>query len=908
MEASVHRLAHSLFRRFVIISLSLSVMLGCSCARRGSDDESKSSDLAKASASTDPAVQDRALQDAATGALGDREGAVLVMDPHSGRIRAVVNPRLAFEQAFPPGSTMKTFTALTALRAGLIDSESRAQCKGRFRRDDYQVTCSHPKSKTPFNPAQALGYSCNSYFADLASRLSPASFSSTLNSFGFGKKTGVNAGGENAGSIPGEDWNIGDAVGEGKDVTVTVVQLLTAYTALLNGGHLYRPVQGEISQTPPDERATLGIDPLHRRLLIKGMRGAVEYGTATGAGLSALGLFVIGKTGTSTASNGFRRQGWFAGFAAPVSAGRDPSPDEIGLGLVVFIRRGSGAECAQISRSIFETYAKFAESSPAASQLSNAASTESARPPAERDLQTVRVANTRSGETETLSLEDYVLGVLSAEASTEDEVEALRSQAITTRTFALKNLGRHAADGFDFCSLTHCELYRRVDGEAGPAIEKIRQAVTGTQGEVLRESGGRLVDAYFSAACGGVTANIESLWGIPAPSYLRGVRDDYCSTGSHANWTERIPRGRLAKALSTDRRSDVGRTLEEIVVTTRDATGRVATVSLEGERRRQLRGWEFKIIVGRALGWNVLKSSRFEVRRSGEDFTFRGSGFGHGLGLCQQGAHVMARRGMSHKQILDHYFPGTTVERQGRENAMNERPDEMRPGAPFARPDFGAARYVPASFRAAPDASFDLARSSFRSSILSSEHFKVRYPANLQREDIESVLRMLERIRADLSRRLRGVSLALPETAPHEVVIHATTQDFTAATGQPWWTAGATKGRKTELQPLTLLRRRRILDSTLSHEYTHAVVEALGHGRTPRWLAEGLAIHVAGEGASFKRVQASRATPEEIGQRLERPATVQEMRSLYAAAYREVLEIIRKEGESAVWRRVVGSD
>ena len=67
------------------------------------------------------------------------------------------------------------------------------------------------------------------------------------------------------------------------------------------------------------------------------------------------------------------------------------------------------------------------------------------------------------------------------------------------------------------------------------------------------------------------------------------------------------------------------------------------------------------MIVGRALGWNVLKSSRFEVTRAGSDFVFRGRGFGHGLGLCQVGAHEMARRGLPYRRILEHYFPGTTV-------------------------------------------------------------------------------------------------------------------------------------------------------------------------------------------------------------------------------------------------------
>ena len=67
------------------------------------------------------------------------------------------------------------------------------------------------------------------------------------------------------------------------------------------------------------------------------------------------------------------------------------------------------------------------------------------------------------------------------------------------------------------------------------------------------------------------------------------------------------------------------------------------------------------MIVGRALGWNVIKSSRFDVVRAGANFVFRGTGFGHGLGLCQEGAHALARRGSTYRQILGHYFPGTGI-------------------------------------------------------------------------------------------------------------------------------------------------------------------------------------------------------------------------------------------------------
>ena len=108
-----------------------------------------------------------------------------------------------------------------------------------------------------------------------------------------------------------------------------------------------------------------------------------------------------------------------------------------------------------------------------------------------------------------------------------------------------------------------------------------------------------------------------------------------------------------------------------------------------------------------------------------------------------------------------------------------------------------------------------------------------------------------------------------------------------------------------ELQPLALLRRRGVLQTTLRHEYVHFVVEHLGRGRTPRWLAEGMAIHVAGEGAMFARLNLkSKWTRDEIERKLERPASADEMRELYAASYQEVRALIRAEGEKNVWRRI----
>ncbi|HZI47639.1 MAG TPA: hypothetical protein VFD75_07555, partial [Pyrinomonadaceae bacterium] len=254
-------------------------------------------------------------------------------------------------------------------------------------------------------------------------------------------------------------------------------------------------------------------------------------------------------------------------------------------------------------------------------------------------------------------------------------------------------------------------------------------------------------------------------------SYLRGVHDEYCDAGPHAKWTDIISHADLLRALHSDSRTDVGNRLDQILISKRDDTGRAEFITVEGEHRKTVRGWDFKIIVGRVLGWNVLKSSRFEVGRSGSNFIFRGSGFGHGLGLCQEGAHVMAARGASYQKILEKYFPGTLVKR-------DVSKADVLPGT------FGNRNLRPAGLTI-----------SSRLLTISSEHFNLLYPADVDRRTADQVLNTLELTRTDYLRRASSISPVanIPRVA---VRLNETTGDFTSRTGQPWWAAAATQGNR----------------------------------------------------------------------------------------------------------------
>ena len=875
---------------------------------------------------------DDVLRRAARAALGGRDGVVLVLDAQTGRVRASAGGRAAFEEATPPGSAVKPFTMLAALRAGSLDPDGRSACRSHYEHEDFEINCSHPRYQTDFGPAEALANSCNYYFGRAAESLDAGAYARTLREFGFGARTDSADGRESTGLLPREAAGVPEMLGESEDLRVTPAQLASAYAALFNGGALLEPREARAEGFTPASRARLSVGPAHRALLLSGMRGAVAYGTAARAGLATLPVYVFGKTGTSTPQGGWRAQGWFVGLAAgraapggsEAAAVSEVPSDEVKLVVLVLLKRSRGSEAAEAARPVFEAYARMlgAGEDVRGTPLSNSNGEGGAT--GEDDGRTLRVRLSRGDATPRLQLEDYVFGVLAAEGSVETEAESLKALAVAARTYAVRNLRRHARDRFDLCDTTHCQRFVPVrDESARPDFyELARRAVRETEGEVLRDPSGRVAESYFSAACGGRTADVSKLWGTSrAPAHLRGVNDEACAFESEA-WTDVIPAARLLTALRADERSDVGARLEGVRVVRRDRTGRAELVELEGQRRRRLRGWDFKIIVGRTLGWNVLKSSRFEVSRAGSAFVFRGTGFGHGIGLCQAGAHVSAARGAAYRQILARYFPGAGVG-ELRDADFGSRVDESaavenqllkEPLTATAEVELDASQrpsYQPSDVRPAglrltsyvPNPSVLNTQSATRS--LTSEHFRVSYPARAARGEVESLVRTLEAAYADVTGRLEraGVGARVPLT---EVVVYETTGEFVGATGRPAWVAAVTEGRRISFQPLSILRRRGVLTTTPRHEFVHVALEALGAGRAPLWLAEGLAAHVAGEGRSLSAaLPRTGLSIEELERRLGAPASAQEMRALYASAHARVSTLVRREGEAAVWRHAL---
>lgn len=295
-----------------------------------------------------------------------------------------------------------------------------------------------------------------------------------------------------------------------------------------------------------------------------------------------------------------------------------------------------------------------------------------------------------------VDLEDYVAGVVPYEIGASSPREALRVQAVIARTEAVNAGRRHAADPFDLCNSTHCQVYLGAAREiASPAV---REAVDATAGEVLWYGGMPAPDSNYFACCGGYTESSLSLWKSDVV-YMRtivcrpaaeGVRlapelprdevalrkvintpnaDDYCYGSNGYRWTHTVTQARLADTVSavTGVRPTTVTAIEVLERTPRGAAVKVAVVT--SERRHEIVG---ELAVRIALGGPALvKSGVFVVDavpvtavggESGQvEFRLSGAGYGHGVGLCQYGARKMAALGIDYLKILGHYYPGVTV-------------------------------------------------------------------------------------------------------------------------------------------------------------------------------------------------------------------------------------------------------
>jgi len=315
-----------------------------------------------------------------------------------------------------------------------------------------------------------------------------------------------------------------------------------------------------------------------------------------------------------------------------------------------------------------------------------------------------------------IGVEDYLLSVISSEMKATASPEFLKAHAVISRSWVMAQIahrqagkavsipyqfdnvpalvtwldGAHASPEapsgeiikwfdhedhrrFDVCADDHCQRYQGLTLAIG---ENVRAAIDETWGQVLR-CGGELVDARFYKCCGGKTERFSTAWADVDYPYLTVHEDPWCDTHDKAilgqvlndydletedfhDWTVRYDRKELAALIARKSGVDIG-DLVNLEPLERGGSGRIKLLRITGTERTITVGKE--LLIRRFLSESHLYSSWFDVEMTPDEVILHGHGWGHGVGLCQIGAAVMAASGKTYREILSFYYPGTTLER-----------------------------------------------------------------------------------------------------------------------------------------------------------------------------------------------------------------------------------------------------
>ena len=301
-----------------------------------------------------------------------------------------------------------------------------------------------------------------------------------------------------------------------------------------------------------------------------------------------------------------------------------------------------------------------------------------------------------------LDVETYLTGVISSEMSADAPPEFLKAHAIISRSWLmgkLLHLHRRSPEGkvhapteiiswmdtgdhhgFDVCADDHCQRYQGL----ASVNDTVRRAVADTRGIVLADSAGEIIDARFSKCCGGRTERFSTCWQDTDYDSLTAVDDPYCdphrlspdrlagilstvlvgydrtTTGFH-DWHASVTAADIELRMSERYGISTGR-IHSISADSRGASGRIRRLRIEAERGTFHVGKELEI--RRLLSDTCLYSSWFDICPAGNGvFLLDGHGWGHGVGLCQIGAAVMACEGHGCHDILSHFYPNTSLKK-----------------------------------------------------------------------------------------------------------------------------------------------------------------------------------------------------------------------------------------------------
>jgi stage II sporulation protein D len=250
-----------------------------------------------------------------------------------------------------------------------------------------------------------------------------------------------------------------------------------------------------------------------------------------------------------------------------------------------------------------------------------------------------------------VNIDKYVAGVVKSEVGTNEGLELYKVQAIICRTYALSNFRKHEEEDFQLCDKVHCQVFggscdqaNAVIGVAYAGNNAILRAAVETSGLVLVDTTLELITASFHSNCGGQTCNSEDVWILPK-LYLKSVKDPYCVQRKNARWEREVSQ---VKWLDYFERVHGYRTGDE---QTKQRVLNFTQTSRAPYFQNNRDIWLKEV----RSDWR-FRSTFFSTHVSGDQVVVQGRGFGHGVGLCQEGAMEMALRGITHKDILNFYY------------------------------------------------------------------------------------------------------------------------------------------------------------------------------------------------------------------------------------------------------------
>jgi stage II sporulation protein D len=237
-------------------------------------------------------------------------------------------------------------------------------------------------------------------------------------------------------------------------------------------------------------------------------------------------------------------------------------------------------------------------------------------------------------------LDNYISGVVQAESGKRSYQEFYKVQAILARTFALSHLQKHATEGFSLCDHTHCQAYFGKTTELD-----IMKAVSETKDKVVVDDNLNLIEAAFHSNSGGQTANSEDVWGSKL-SYLRSVNDTFSTKMPNAKWERKMAKEDWLSYLKLKHNYPI-----------QDSNARWLAMNFKQDSRKPyLEVNNIRVALKNVRTDLQLKSTFFTIIPQGDTLLFKGRGFGHGVGMCQEGAMRMAKIGYKYPQVINFYY------------------------------------------------------------------------------------------------------------------------------------------------------------------------------------------------------------------------------------------------------------